>query len=253
MDTVTAIGDRGAPGQRRGGANQAKGDPYRRGMAEPSNDGRQAHSIDAIDDVTSLLGLSQGDLPAPVQACIAALTDEIEKLRNELAQVRRHEAMLRDLADHHPTLPIQHRRAFLRELTKLLVQSERSGLPGTLIHLHLAGIETLREAQGPEAAEAALAKAIEILRGETEPADAIGYLEGGNFAIALALVGESEAQARAQHLAQRVTTMPFLWDGNRPAIAVNWAGIPFDAGTEADALLRAAEQAARSRFSQASA
>src|SRR5579862_3220646 len=124
MDTVTAIGDRGAPGQRRGGANQGKGDAYRRSMGDAANDVR-VHSVDAIDDVTSLLGMPQGDLPAPVQACIAALTIEIEKLRNELAQVRRHEEMLRDLADHHPTLPIQHRRAFLREVTKLLIQCER--------------------------------------------------------------------------------------------------------------------------------
>jgi len=252
MDTVTAIGDRGAPGQRRGGANQAKGDPYRRGMSEASNDSRPAHALDTIDDVATLLGMPQGDLPAPVQACIAALTDEIEKLRNELAQVRRHEAMLRDLADHHPTLPIQHRRAFLREVTKLLAQSERSGLPGTIIHLHLGGIEALREAQGPEAAEAALAKTIEVLRGETEPADAIGYLEGGNFALALALVGEPEAQARAQHLAQRVATMPFLWNGQRPALSVNWTGVAFEAGAEADALLRAAERDARTRFTSVS-
>jgi len=250
MDTVTAIGDRGAPGQRRGGANQGKGDANRHGVVEVANDQRHAHAVDAIDDVTALLGLSHLDLPAPVQTCIAALSDEIERLRNEIAQVRRHEEMLRDLADHHPTLPVQHRRAFLRELTKLLAQCERSGLPGTLIHLHLAGTEALREAHGTEAAEAALAKAIETIRGETEPADAVGYLEGGNFALALALVGEAEARSRAQHVAQRITAMPFLWNGHRPALSVNWAGVAFASGIEADALLRAAEQAARAPSAQ---
>src|SRR5262249_27428560 len=157
-----------------------------------------------------------GALPAPVQACISALTEEVERLRVELAQVRRHESMLRDLADHHPSLPVQHRRAFLRELTKLMAQAERSGLPGTVLHFHIVGIEALRDAQGPDAAEAALAKAIEILRSVADPADALGYLEGGNFAMALALISEAEAQGRAQHLAQRLATMPFLWNGARP-------------------------------------
>ena len=243
MDTVTSIGDRGAPGQRRG-AQQGKGDAYRQAAGEAANDSRP-HAIDSIDNVTALLGLSHLDLPQPVQVCIAALTDEIEKLRNELIQVRRHEAMLRDLADHHPTLPVQHRRAFLREVTRLLAQCERAGMPGMLIHLHLAGIESLRGTLGPEAAEGALAAAIEIIKGESEPADAIGYLEGGNFAIALALVDEPAAQSRAQHLAGRIAAMPFLWDGQRPSFTVSWAGAPFRPGVEAEALLHAAEQAAR--------
>jgi GGDEF domain-containing protein len=245
MDNVTAIGDRGAPGQGRGGANMKRGDAYRQGTA--GTNGGTRHAIDAVEDVTSLLGMPDGDLPAPVQACIAALMDEVERLRNELAQVRRHEAMLRDLADHHPTLPVQHRRAFLRELTKLLAQAGRSGLGGTVLHLHIVGIEALRDAQGPEAAEAALAKAIEILRSETEPADALGYLEGGNFALALALLGEVEAQSKAHQLAQRLTAMPFLWNGARPALSVTWSGVPFDPSQEADALLRAAELAGRFR------
>jgi GGDEF domain-containing protein len=244
METVTAIGDRGGPGQRRNPANQGKGDPHRRGLVDVANDVRP-HSLEATDDLAGLLGLSQMDLPAPVQACITALIEEVERLRNELAQVRRHEEMLRDLADHHPTLPVQHRRAFLRELTKLMAQCERSGMPGTLIHLHLAGAEALRAAHGPEAAEAALGKAIEIIRGGTEPADALGYMEGGNFALALALIGENEARTRVQHLAQRIAAMPFLWNGQRPALDVVWASIPFAAGIEADALLRTVESAAR--------
>ena len=247
MDTVTAIGEWSGPGQRRGASNQGKGDTQRHALGA-ANDAHQPHALDAIDDVTALLGLSHLDLPAPVQACIAALTDEIERLRTELAQVRRHEAMLRDLADHHPTLPVQHRRAFLRDVTKLLAQCERAGMPGTLLHLHLDGIEALRAAEGPDAAEAALGKAIETIKGESQPADAIGYLEGGNFALALALVDEPEAQSRAQHLAQRIATMPFLWNGHHPHLSVHWTGVPFAPGAEADALLRTAEEAARARF-----
>ena len=147
MDNVTAIGDRGAPGQGRGGANMKRGDAYRQGTA--GTNGGTRHAIDAVEDVTSLLGMPDGDLPAPVQACIAALMDEVERLRNELAQVRRHEAMLRDLADHHPTLPVQHRRAFLRELTKLLAQAGRSGLGGTVLHLHIVGMRRCATRQVP--------------------------------------------------------------------------------------------------------
>ncbi len=146
MDRVTVIGDRGASGQGRGGTTLMRGDGHRHAMAEAANDSRGP--IHAIDDVAIVLGMPEGELPPAVQARIVALMEEVERLRAELAQVRRHEDMLRDLADHHPTLHAQHRRTFLRELTRLVAQADRSGLPGTVVYFHIAGIETLRDAEG---------------------------------------------------------------------------------------------------------
>ncbi len=125
--------------------------------------------------ITSLLGVTDGDLLVPVQACIAALMDEVERLRNELAQVRRRrgDVARSGRSSSHPPGAASPRLP-ARILTKLLAQGGRSGLGGTVLHLHIVGIEALRDAQGPKAAEAALAKAIEILRSETEPADALG-------------------------------------------------------------------------------
>jgi GGDEF domain-containing protein len=248
MDRVTSISDRSPSGQGRGGANTMRGDGHRQAMADASAGGRAIH---AIDDVTSVLGMPEGVLPAPVQARIAALMEEVERLRAELAQARRHEEMLRDLADHHPTLPVQHRRAFLRELNRMMAKAERNGLPGTLIYLHLGGIESLRESAGPEAAEAALTKAIEVLKSETDLADIVGYLDGGNFVVALALVTDAEAQARGQRLAERLMHMSFLWNGVRPVFTTKWSTVPFRSGEEADSLLRTADAACRGEAARA--
>lgn len=241
MDQVTAIGDRGASGQGRGGASHRQADASRQAMADAATAARAA--IHAIDDVAPVL---DGALPPPVQARITALMEEVERLRAQLAQARRHEDMLRDLADHHPTLPVHHRRAFVRELTRLIAQAERSALPGVLAYLHVGGIEALRDIHGPEAAEAALARAIEIVRLEIQPADAVGYLEGGDFAVALAMTGQAEGQVRAQRLADRLAKMGFLWNGIHPEFVVTWICMPFGLGNqEADTLLRAAEAGRR--------
>jgi GGDEF domain-containing protein len=205
MDTVTAIADRGAPGNGRPGANPKRGDGQRSGSAEPAAQGR--HAIDAVDDVTMLLGMQDGALEAPVQAHIVALMEEIDRLRAELAQLRRQEGLLREQADHHPLLPIAHRRAFLRDLNRLRAQAER---------------------------------------GETDQADTVGYLDGGDFAIALPLVGEPEAQSRAQRLAERMASMTFLWNGTRPLFTVSVGRAPFSAGDAAEAVLSAADAARRS-------
>jgi len=245
MDRVTAIGDRGAPGQGRGGANLLRGDAHRHALA--GEQGAARHAIDAVSDITTVLGVEDGLLPEPVQARITALMEEVDRLRAELDQARHHEAALREQADRHPVLPIAHRRAFLRDLGRMLAQCERRGLPGTLIQIHLAGIESLRELYGPEAAEAALTKAVEILRAETDQADAIAYLDGGDFAAALALVDEAEGRVRAQRLAEKLAALPFLWNGARHPFVASWAVLPFAAADGADPLLRAAETARRAQ------
>ena len=53
-----------------------RGDGQRQAMADASAGGRA--SIHAIDDVTSVLGMPDGVLPAPVQARITALMEEVD-------------------------------------------------------------------------------------------------------------------------------------------------------------------------------
>lgn len=246
MDRVTAVQDRGTPQQGRSGAHLMRGDAHRQALAEESPAAAR-HAIDAVDDVTNILGTADGDLPEPVQERLGALVGEVERLRNEVELLHRHEAALRDQADHHPVLPVLHRRAFLRELNRLRVQCERTGVSGALVYLHLGGIEVLRDQYGIAASDAALIKAHEILSGQIEQGDAIGYLDGGDFAIALAVVTEAEATQRAQRMAERLVESPFIWNGTRHVFAVTWSRVPFAPGLEGEQLLLAADAARHAR------
>ena len=102
-----------------------------------------------------------------------------------------------------------------------------------VLFIFIGGIEFLRESAGPEAAEAALTKAIEVLKSETDLADIVGYLDGGNFVVALALVADTDAQAHGQRLADRLSHMSFLWNGVRPVFTIEWSAAPFVSGEEA--------------------
>ena len=114
-----------------------------------------------------------------------------------------------------------------------------------------AASDSLRESAGPEAAEAALTKAIEVLKSETDLADIVGYLDGGNFVVALALVADTDAQAHGRRLADRLSHMSFLWNGVRPVFTIKWSAAPFVSGEEADSLLRTADAACRGEAKRA--
>lgn len=242
MDIVTAVGDRGHPGNGRSGSDQARGDGGRNHGASDAPFGER-HAVDHVDDVALVFGMPDGAVPPPLQARFVSLMQEVERLRAELDQARRHESILREQADNHPAVPVLHRRAFLRELNRLLLQASRAEMPGSVLLVHIAGIEALREMHGLEAGEAALAHVLAVLRAECDALDPVGYLGAGVFVIALALVDEAEAALRERRLMERLAGTPFLWNGVRPQLAFGMGRAAFSEGASAEALLAAADHA----------
>ncbi|HVI52664.1 MAG TPA: diguanylate cyclase [Candidatus Sulfotelmatobacter sp.] len=197
-------------------------------------------------DVASLLGMPLGAIPKPLQDKIAELVDEVEHLRGELNQAHHHIHWLEERSDQDAQLSVLHRRAFLRELGRVLEQCERAGgLPGTVALLHVGGIELLRHVHGMEAADAALLHVAGVLRRRLRQTDLLGYLDNGDFAVALTLAGDEGADGKARELADSLTAEPFLWK-DQPFLFTVLAGqAHFRDGGTAQTLLAAADAARR--------
>src|SRR5579871_238848 len=138
-------------------------------------------------DVAAVLGATEQALSPAMQECFLELVEHVERLREELERVRMHETYLVNAADKHPTLPALNRRAFMGALSRLLQTSERAELPGSLALLHVSGLESLREAHGLAAADAALSFVADEIMTELRQTDLLGYLDGSDFAVALAV------------------------------------------------------------------
>jgi len=166
------------------------------------------------DDVT-LLGLPLGQVPLPVQQRFEALAAEVERLRRDLDTARLQIGQLEDAAEHHPLFPALHRRSFLKALGRLIVGAERAGMPGTVICLHIGGIDQMRQVHGLAAAEAALTHMSLALRESLRRTDLLGYLDGGDFAVALALSEGEGAEDKARQLVQSLSEEEVLWRGRK--------------------------------------
>ncbi len=237
---VSSVADRNNTGKGRPGDTGGRDANRRAAQGDAATASR--HTVDEAADV---LGLTEIEVPPAVQGRIATLMAEVERLRAELVQVRHHETLLLEQADQHPALPVLHRRAFLREVGRLLAQTERRGLPGSLLYLHIGGCEALRDAHGLEANQAALVHVAELLRTELEPAEAVGYLDNGDFALALTMVTEEETKAREKRIADRLAASPFLWNGMRPSFSYRFGRTAFRVGANAEELLASAEASRR--------
>jgi len=198
-------------------------------------------------DVASLLGMPLGAIPLPVQEKFAELVDEVENLRAELNQAQHHVHWLEERSDQDSLLPLLHRRAFLRELGRVMEQSERAALPGTLVLLHVGGIDLLRQVHGLEAGDAALLHVADQLKTQLRQIDLLGYLDNGDFAVALALAEDEGAEDKARSLAANLTAEPFVWQGQSFLFTVLAGQAHFRPGDTPQTVLTAADAARRGK------
>lgn len=201
-------------------------------------------------DVAAVLGATEQALSPAMQECFLELVEHVERLREELERVRMHESYLVNAADKHPSLPALNRRAFMGALTRLLQTSERAELPGSLALLHVAGLESLREAHGLVAAEAALAFVAGEIMTELRQTDLLGYLDGSDFAVALAVAEAEGASAKIDRIVTTLSATPFLWQDKTLSLRVSAGIIHFAEGMTAESLLVQADQAMMSGTSE---
>lgn len=188
-----------------------------------------------------VLGASGGQFPQSAEQSIAALVAEVERLRHDVDLARHYEAFLGEEADRHPILPVLNRRALLRALGQLLVASEQAEITGSLLYLHIGGIERLRVLHGLAASDAALLHAVRVMRGELRQTDLIGYLDGGDFAIALALADPAAAEDKARALIAHLVAEPVEWEGGRFLFTVTVGLAHFHAERSAEETLHLAD------------
>jgi diguanylate cyclase (GGDEF)-like protein len=197
-------------------------------------------------DIATVLSMPETVLPAAIQDSFLQLVEEVERLREELERVKLHERYLQHAADRHVTLPVLNRGAFMQSLARLLETSQREDLPGSLLMLHVEGVEALRRASGMAAGDRALARVAELVLGELRQTDLFGYLDVSDFAVALAVATTEGAQAKLAQIAAALNT---ALDAGAPAIElpIILGMVSFQPGATADQSLSEADSDRRHR------
>ncbi len=172
--------------------------------AEAQSAVRQATAVDSA----AFLGLGETDLTGPVQAALATLLAEIEDLRQEVGRLKARLNEAEELADQDVLTPLMNRRAFLRELRRVLAFVQRYGGPASLIYFDLDGLKAVNDRFGHAAGDMALQAVAERLAANVRESDIVGRLGGDEFAIILVHADHATALAKAESLAGLVEAEP---------------------------------------------
>jgi len=118
----------------------------------------------------------------------------------DVTERRRHDAQLRDLADHDPLTGLLNRRRFAEELDEAIRLSQRYGEPAALLTLDLDGFKAVNDRHGHAAGDELLRRVALAMRERLRDSDVIARLGGDEFAVLLPRIGGPAAATVAGEL-----------------------------------------------------
>ena len=204
--------------------------------ASADTSGRQA-------DVTSILGIPEEELTEKVQSAISRLMSEVERLRHELDDSHKRVAYFESLADEDTLVPVINRRAFVRELSRMMSYVERYGSPHSVLFFDIDGLKAINDTYGHAAGDKALKHAANVLLESVRESDIVGRLGGDEFGVILAQADKTLANDKAEILADAIRATPFEWEGQKMNLSVAYGAYTMTGGEDADAALHAADRA----------
>ena len=197
----------------------------------------------SIADVTSVVGLDDAQLSPAVNNSLVQLMQEVDRLRRELDRARRRIEYLERLADEDTLVPVANRRAFVRELSRMVSFAERYGLTGSVLYFDVNQLKRINDTHGHAAGDAALCAIAKVLVDNLRESDIVGRLGGDEFGVILAQADDATAREKAAALAALIAATPFEWEGRPIPLSVAYGLQPLAGTAGADAALDAADQA----------
>ncbi len=192
-------------------------------------------------DSASILGVPEAELTPKVRAAIMRLMEEVERLRRDLAGAQTRLSQLEQLADQDTLAPVANRRAFVRELTRIISYGQRYGTASSLIYFDVNGFKQINDSHGHAAGDAALLHVADTLTRQVRGSDVVGRLGGDEFGVILTHTDEQTANVKAAALAADIAAVPVPWGDDQFTVSVAYgvAGFAGDETTAGDAMAAA--------------
>lgn len=196
----------------------------------------------AAQDVASVMGIPEPEFTPKVRQALMTLMAEVDALRSELQMMKSRLKNLEQLADEDPLTPIANRRAFVRELSRMMSFAERYGTPSAVIYFDVDGLKQINDTMGHAAGDAALTKIADVLESNIRDSDTVGRLGGDEFGVILAHADDAQAQEKAASLAKAISDTPFEWKSKHVKLSVSWGSYAFTTGGDPSHALDAADR-----------
>ncbi len=205
--------------------------------------GQQTPSPASPADAASVMGIPEAELTPKVRSAIMTLMGEVQSLRRELDKAQARLNQLEELADRDTLAPVYNRRAFVRELNRVVSFSERYNVPSSLIYFDVNDFKKINDEQGHAAGDGALLHVAQTLLANLRESDTVARLGGDEFGVILARADAAQASEKARQLARKIGDRPVEFEGRSFPVTVAYGAATFRSGEDGEATLAEADRA----------
>jgi len=140
-----------------------------------------------------------------------------------------------------------NRRAFVRELSRMISFAHRYEVPSSLLYFDINGLKMVNDTFGHAAGDAVIRHVATALTNNVRQSDLVGRLGGDEFAVLLSHADERAAENKAAALARNVESRPFVWEDKSITLSIAYGSYTFKDGEDAAVALAAADRAMYAR------
>jgi diguanylate cyclase (GGDEF)-like protein len=194
-------------------------------------------------DVVEIGGIPDAELTPNVRRALTALMAEVTQLRRQFDEARQRIAHLEKLVDEDPLMPVINRRAFVRELTRMMAFSQRYGVPASIIYFDINNMKRINDAYGHAAGDAVLIAVAKALIENVRTSDVVGRLGGDEIGVLLVQTDDALARRKAAELAGHIEARAVPWQGAEIHASVSYGIYSFAQDDNAGAAIDAADRA----------
>lgn len=207
----------------------------------PAGTAAPVRTPDPVDK--TLLGLAAVDLTPRAREVLMTLMAEVETLRRDLERSHQRITELEKLADSDTLSPIANRRAFVRELTRVMSYAERYSVATSLLFFDVNGLKAINDTLGHAAGDAVLIHVAETLRAHIRASDVVGRLGGDEYAVILTHADEAQAHIKADYLAGKIRELPARYEAHLIPVSAAVGVYTFGPGESPTDVLTRADKA----------
>src|SRR6185295_17049259 len=203
----------------------------------------QTAPVNSASDVSSVLGIPEAEFTPRVRDAIIGLMAEVDRLRQDLERTQARLVAMESMADQDGLLTVLNRRAFVREMSRIMSFGDRYDLTASLIYFDLDGFKAVNDTFGHAAGDAALHHVASLLIANVRESDLVGRLGGDEFGVILAKADQAQAEHKARSLSDLFLAQPFEWQGKPLALSFAYGVHVFKKGENVDAAMANADKA----------
>lgn len=196
-----------------------------------------------IEDKLSIHGVPEAQMTPEVHEALSSLMNEVKVLRTERIKLMDALRKSESLADTDPLAETYNRRAFMREMARIMSFAERYDIPSSLLFFDLDGFKAINDTHGHQAGDLVIKAVAKTLSEHVRESDLVGRVGGDEFAVLLAKAGDEEANFKGQQLSDAINNLSIPFENSFVSIRATFGVHAFAAGDTAESAMAKADEA----------